>query len=50
MSAVAEHEKSGTSAVSGAAADQPGARPKVRLRPLLLLLPYLARYRIRVAL
>jgi ATP-binding cassette, subfamily B, bacterial len=48
MSAVAEHEKSGTDTVAGANGEQSGTRPKVKLRPLFLLLPYLARYRIRV--
>jgi ATP-binding cassette subfamily B protein len=47
MSAVAEHEKSRPDAVSGAARE-PSSSRKVRLRPLLALLPYIARYRIRV--
>jgi len=48
MSAVAEHKKSSPDAVSGAAREQSGTNRKVALRPLLALLPYLARYRIRV--
>jgi ATP-binding cassette, subfamily B, bacterial len=44
MSAVADHEKA---AAEPAAAGRQSGR-KVRLRPLLLLLPYIARYRVRV--
>lgn len=46
MSAVAEHEK--TAAAPVAAAEPTEVSSKVRLRPLLLLWPYMARYRIRV--
>lgn len=48
MSVVAEHEKTSPEAALEAAGEQSEAGRKVKLRPLVLLLPYLARYRIRV--
>lgn len=48
MSVVAEHEKTGPEAALEAAGEQSETSRKVKLRPLVLLLPYLARYRIRV--
>jgi ATP-binding cassette subfamily B protein len=48
MSAVAEHEKAGPAEASIAAGEPAEAGRKVRLRPLFMLLPYLAHYRIRV--
>ena len=48
MSAVAEHEKSAPAAASDAAGEPADTGRKVRLRPLVLLLPYLKRYRLRV--
>ena len=48
MSVVAEHEKTASAEAAGVAGEPADTGRKVRLRPLLLLLPYLARYRIRV--
>jgi ATP-binding cassette subfamily B protein len=48
MSAVAEHEKSAAKAASDAAGEPADTGRKDRLRPLVLLLPYLKRYRLRV--
>jgi len=47
MSVVAEHEKTAPAEATGEGGEQAAGR-KVRLRPLLMLLPYIKRYRIRV--
>ena len=48
MSAVAEREKTSPEAALQAAGEPSEASREVKLRPLVLLVPYIARYRIRV--